>query len=156
MSGNVGQWVLDEYAVDEYKKLAERRGPIDWKDAIRWPTKLYPRAIRGGSWDADAVDCRCAARRGSDDNAWRETDPNSPKSPWWFTEPAALSVGFRIIRPLDAPPAADRGKFWDADINSIRDAVSNRLDAGRGARGLVDPELPKAEKKYEKEQQGQQ
>ncbi len=151
MSGNVGQWVLDEYSADGYKKFAGRAGPVGWHDAINWPTHLYPRVIRGSSWDADAADCRSAARRKSDDDNWRETDPNSPKSPWWFTEPAALSVGFRIIRPLKPAPADERARYWDADIKSIREDTEDRIQQGRGAKGLVDPDLPKAAEKLEKE-----
>ena len=83
---------------------------------------------------------RSAARAQSDD--WRNEDPNLPKSPWWFTDEDALTVGFRIIRPLDAPAEADRSKFWDPDANKISIAVDNRIAEGRGVYGLVDPDLP--------------
>jgi len=156
MSGNVGQWVLDAYSADGYKEIAAKSvagQSIPWDRAIRWPTRLFPRVIRGGSWDADAADCRSASRRPSNDDAWRETDPNSPKSPWWFTEPAALSVGFRIIRPLKPVAAADRARYWDADIEPIREDADERIGEGRGARGLVDPGLPGAQRQLEKVRQ---
>lgn len=147
MCGNVGQWVLDAPLSDGYKKFAGKS--VSWKEAIVWPTKLFPRVLRGGSWDSDAADCRSAARRGSNDNAWREIDPNSPKSPWWFTQPESLSVGFRIIRPLVAAPQAERPKYWDADVESIVEDTKDRIDEGRGAIGLVDPNLPDDVKRVE-------
>jgi formylglycine-generating enzyme len=147
--GNAGEWVLDQYLPEGYKKFGGRA--TTWKDAIVWPTKLFPRVLRGGSWDADAADCRSAARRPSSDDEWRETDPNSPKSPWWFTEPEALGVGFRIIRPLKPAPEADRAKYWDADLPSIVADAKDRLDQGRGARGLVDPSLPEAVQKLDEQ-----
>lgn len=140
MCGNVSQWTLDAPLADGYKKFAGKS--VSWKEAIVWPTKLFPRVLRGGNWDSDAVDCRSAARRFSADDDWRETDPNSPKSPWWFTEPEALSVGFRVIRPLAPAPPAERAKYWNADVDSIVDDTKDRLDQGRGAIGPVDPKLP--------------
>jgi formylglycine-generating enzyme len=147
--GNASEWVLDQYLPDGYKKFGGRS--TIWKDAIVWPTKLFPRVLRGGSWDADAADCRSASRRGSSDDEWRETDPNSPKSPWWFTEPEALGVGFRIIRPLKPAAEADRAKYWDSDLASITLDAKDRLDQGRGARGIVDPNLPDAVQKLDEQ-----
>jgi formylglycine-generating enzyme required for sulfatase activity len=154
MCGNVGQWVLDAPLPDGYKKFAGKS--VNWKEAIVWPTKLFPRVLRGGAWDASAVECRSAARRGSEDDAWRETDPNSPKSPFWFTEPASLSVGFRIVRPLVAAPQADRPKYWDADVESIVADKNERINEGRGAMGLVDPKLPEDIKRVEETRRKQQ
>ena len=151
MYGNASEWVLDQYLPEGYKKFGGR--PTNWKDAIVWPTKLFPRVLRGGSWDADAADCRSAARRPSNDQEWREIDPNSPKSPWWFTEPEALGVGFRVIRPLKPAPAAERSKYWDADLASITDDAKDRVDQGRGARGIVDRDLPAAIKALEIERE---
>jgi formylglycine-generating enzyme required for sulfatase activity len=150
--GNASEWVLDQSLPEGYKKFAGRA--TNWKDAIVWPTKLFPRVLRGGSWDADAVECRSASRRESSDDDWRDTDPNSPKSPWWFTQPEALGVGFRIIRPLKPAPEAERSKFWDADVTSISDDAKDRVDQGRGARGIVDPALPEAVKKLEANEKG--
>ncbi len=148
--GNVSEWTLDELLPAEgYKKFAGKT--VSWKDAIVWPKKVFPRVLRGGSWDADAGDCRSASRRGSEDDDWRDTDPNSPKSPWWFTEPDALGVGFRIIRPLKAAPESERPKYWDADLESIRDDANDRVTQGRGARGIVDPALPQAIKQLDED-----
>jgi formylglycine-generating enzyme required for sulfatase activity len=147
MCGNVSQWVLDEHLADGYKKFAGKT--VTAKEAIVWPTKLFPRVLRGGSWDSDAADCRSAARRPSDDVAWREIDPNIPKSPWWFTEVEALSVGMRIMRSLSPPADADRAKYWEPDLQDIAEDANDRLHQGRGARGIVDSKLPEDKKRLE-------
>ena len=46
--------------------------------------------VRGGSWEMDPPDLRSASRLASEDEVWKEEDPNFPLSPWWFTsDPAA-------------------------------------------------------------------
>jgi formylglycine-generating enzyme required for sulfatase activity len=147
MHGNVGEWVLDEYTKDGYQRLAGK-GVVAWRDAIAWPKKLYPRVIRGGGFEDDAAGCRSAARRKSDDDDWREEDPNFPQSPWWFTSQPALSVGFRVIRPLTEAPLAERSKFWDADLEQLQADVDQRIDQeGRGSRALATPDLLETIKK---------
>lgn len=142
--GNVSEWTLDEYVVKHYEKFAGKA--VKSADAIAWPTRLFPRTVRGGCFDDDAEKCRAAARRGSNDDEWRSEDPNVPKSPWWFTNRLALGVGLRLMRPLNAPTAvAERAKFWDADLEAIVEHVEDRIDKeGRGARGVADRDLPKA------------
>jgi formylglycine-generating enzyme required for sulfatase activity len=145
MHGNVGEWVLDEYTKDGYAGLTAKAGgkTLACSEAVNWPKRLFPRVVRGGSWDEDAAACRSAARRKSDDDDWREEDPNFPQSPWWFTSQPALSVGFRPIRPLREPAASERGKWWDADLEQLQLDVDHRIDnEGRGARGIASPELP--------------
>jgi formylglycine-generating enzyme required for sulfatase activity len=147
--GNVSEWVIDEFTKEGYERL-KGKGPVGWQDAIAWPKKLYPRVVRGGGWEDDPAGCRSAARRQSDDDSWREEDPNFPQSPWWFTSQPALSVGFRIIRPLHEPPTKDRSRFWDADIEQIQADVDQRIDQeGRGARAVAIPQLLDAIKKIE-------
>jgi len=149
MHGNVAEWVVDEFAADGYARQAALPQPVAAADAISWPQKLYPRVLRGGAFYDEAAQCRSAARRGSRDAGgtrenpdWKDVDPNLPKSPWWYTEQPALGVGMRLVRPLAEPAAADRAKWWDADVESIRDDTADRLREGRGARGIVDPRLP--------------
>jgi len=149
MHGNVGEWVIDEYTKDGYERL-KGKGAVSWKDAVRWPTKLFPRVVKGGGFEDDAKGCRVASRRKSDDDDWREEDPNFPQSPWWFTSQPALSVGFRLIRPLAVPPLEERTKFWDADHEQLQADVDQRIDQeGRGARALANPKLLDAIKTLE-------
>jgi sulfatase modifying factor 1 len=149
MHGNVGEWVLDQYHADGYK--AHEGKTLTAAEAIAWPTKLYPRVIKGGGWDSDAVHCRTAARRQSNDDDWRTNDPNLPQSPWWFTEEQALSVGFRFIRPLNEPATiAEKNKYWQADLEETQEVVNKRIDdEGRGARAIPDKTLPADVKKLQ-------
>lgn len=140
MHGNVAEWVLDQYVKDGYKSWNGK----DSATAIQWPTKLYPRIVRGGSWDDEPAQCRSAARKGSHDDNWRADDPNFPQSPWWFTRDYALGVGFRLVRPLAVPERKEREKFWKADIEQIQTDADNRIDhEGRGKRSLANEELLK-------------
>jgi len=142
MHGNVAEWVLDELLPDGYARQAALPQPVAEALAAVWPTKLSPRVVRGGAYYDDAPQCRSAARRGSEDVAWKDVDPNLPKSPWWYTEEPALGVGMRLVRPLAVPESAERRRWGDADIESIRSDAADRLQQGRGARGIVDPTLP--------------
>ena len=147
MHGNVGEWVIDEYAKEGYERL-KGKGTVGWLDTVAWPKKLYPRVVRGGGWEDNAAGCRSAARRKSDDDDWRAEDPNFPQSPWWFTSQPALSVGFRAIRPLKDVPITEKNKFWNADIEQIQADADQRIDQeGRGARSIAMPQLLDAIKK---------
>ena len=143
MYGNVAEWVLDAYSEDGYAHVQD--DTLSAEASYRKPTKLYPRVVRGGSWELEAEDCRVAARLGSNDREWKSEDPNFPKSPWWYTDTPGLGVGIRLVRPLEVPDTrAAKETFWSADIESIVNDARNRIrENGRGAYGIVDPELPK-------------
>ncbi len=141
MHGNVAEWVLDQYVAKHYARLKDG---ITAAEAVAWPTKLFPRAIRGGSWLTESPECRSAARHKSDDPEWTLSDPNLPTSPWWFTEEPATGVGFRLVRPLAAMDAKLLKKVWDADVKRIQQDVADRLEEGRGVQVSADPRLPAA------------
>ena len=50
--------------------------------------------VRGGSYDDEAKDVGCDARK-PDNEAWNATDPQNPKSKWWLAD--GPFVGFRIV-----------------------------------------------------------
>ena len=106
MHGNVSEWCLDGYEAGFYKQLATKGG-VSVSPMIP-ATKLYPRSARGGSWDADADECRSASRVISTKD-WKQQDPQVPKSKWYMTD--ALQVGFRLVRPLRIPSAEERLKL---------------------------------------------
>ena len=141
MHGNVAEWVLDEYNEKHYSGLSDQ---VTSLEALLWPTRRYPRVIRGGCWYDDAAQCRSAARHKSDDPEWVLEDPNLPVSPWWFTEEPTTGVGFRILRPLLPMDAAMKKKVWDADIEEIRQDVADRLEEGRATHSAADSRLPAA------------
>jgi formylglycine-generating enzyme required for sulfatase activity len=142
MHGNVWEWCLDEYLEEGYKRLVGKN-PNN-STAIAWPTKPFPRVLRGGSWDDDSTDCRSSSRLASHDIDWKASDPNLPLSPWWLTDSPALAVGFRLVRQLDEQPKKAMEKYWGADVEAIQFDVQIRLEEGRGALGLVDDKLPAA------------
>lgn len=145
MHGNALEWVLDSYDADWYAKLAEKTAPVSAAEAYYDQKKLFPRVLRGGSWNLDPVDCRTALRRKSHDDNWRSYDPNIPKSPWWFASDEAQDVGFRIVRPLKPVPREEREQFWNTNVKSVLRTANHRIDnEGRGKRGVVDSELPAA------------
>jgi formylglycine-generating enzyme required for sulfatase activity len=133
MHGNVWELVLDQYDQDAYSRLTPKAAA-----GVVAPTKMYRRVMRGGAWDSDPPDLRSASR--SCTKEWQNEDPSLPKSPWWFTDEEALCVGFRIVRPLTAPPPAERGQYWDADVEYLREDVESRIAEGRGVLGLSEPD----------------
>lgn len=102
MIGNVMEWTLDAYA--PYKGLA-------WNKA----TAPYPHAVRGGSWNDPASACSCGARVGSD-ASWKMQDPQLPKSIWYHTD--AQWLGFRIVRPVKIPTAAEMFAYWNNGVEA--------------------------------------
>ncbi len=143
MHGNVSELCLDQYDPVHYAQLAQinrNHLAVPALEAIAWPKKLFPRVVRGGSWMDDADRLRSAARAATDD--WRMEDPNLPKSPWWFTDEQALTVGFRIVRPLTPPPREEQERFWKSDVEPLEAAIENRLSEGRGAITPIDPQFP--------------
>jgi len=106
MHGNVAEWVLDAYDPEFYKTAAKKQWPAF--GPVNVPKKLYPRVVRGGSWDDDPAMLRSAARMYSSKN-WKQQDPQLPQSIWYHTD--ALHVGFRVIRPLHVPPEKARLKY---------------------------------------------
>ena len=93
MLGNVMEYTADRYAPDAYSKTsASVTNPIN-TEGEEW-------VIRGGFYSSDASDLRCAARAHTDNEAWLKTDPQQPKSIWWYSD--IKGIGFRVICEPDA------------------------------------------------------
>jgi formylglycine-generating enzyme required for sulfatase activity len=93
MLGNVAEWTLDQYD-EQYYSASPAANPL------QTGASRYPKSVRGGGYMDKAEDLRCAARNKSEP-AWNRRDPQVPKSKWWLTD--ALSVGFRLVRPVKQP-----------------------------------------------------
>ncbi|MEM0926639.1 MAG: SUMF1/EgtB/PvdO family nonheme iron enzyme, partial [Planctomycetota bacterium] len=143
MHGNVGELTVNAYTEDGYTRFADQPG-INATDVVVWPVSFEPCVVRGGTWESDAEDLRSAARMPTDEEAWKEEDPNIPLSPWWYTSDPSRGVGFRIFRsykPLDSDKVA---KFWETTSQDVLLDVESRMSGGRGGMGVVDPSLPDA------------
>lgn len=112
MLGNVEEWTLDQY---------EENGVAAAKDQDPWtvPTAKTPRLLKGGSFQDEAPLLRSAARLKSDP-IWNRRDPQIPKSAWWNAD--APFVGFRIVRPVKQPTAAEAEQFFEDMIAKYKGA----------------------------------
>ena len=106
MQGNVSEWVLDQYQIDYYSTLTDST-----VDPVRIPDAKHPRTVKGGAYNDEAKDLRSANRLMSD-LVWNRRDPQIPRSRWWNAD--APFVGFRIVRPLKQPSAAEAESFFQS------------------------------------------
>lgn len=106
MHGNVMEWTADQYVPDYFRRL----GGSASNPFVR-PETLYPRSVRGGSWNDGPERLRSAFRLGSDP-MWQQRDPQLPKSIWYLTD--APWLGFRIARPLKVPSAEEMDFYWNS------------------------------------------
>lgn len=89
MLGNAAEFCQDYYAADTYGKYGNKvKNPTG-------PESGDSYVIRGGSFRDDAAGVRCAIRHQSRDKDWLTTDPQMPKSIWWYSD--AMHVGFRVV-----------------------------------------------------------
>lgn len=108
MHGNVAEWTMDQYHEDYFEQLEASDDGIVYNPWFK-PTELYPRSVRGGSWQDNADMQRCTQRRGSNPR-WKMHDPQIPKSLWWHTN--APFLGFRIVRPKETPSEEEMQQYW--------------------------------------------
>ncbi len=105
MHGNVAEWTMDQYKENYFELLEGSPADNPWFK----PETLYPRSVRGGSWEGDPEELRCAEREGSEAR-WKQRDPQLPRSLWWLTD--AAHVGFRLVRPENPPSEEEIEKYW--------------------------------------------
>ncbi|MCA9131696.1 MAG: SUMF1/EgtB/PvdO family nonheme iron enzyme, partial [Planctomycetales bacterium] len=147
MHGNVMEWTINGYNEEGYTALAGKPQPLPFLDTVHWPESFDNRVVRGGSWQDEAEQLRCAARLASADEDWKTEDPNFPLSPWWYTDDPARGIGFRIFRSYEPLKAEVMKKFWDIDNEDIQMDVDMRLSEGRGVLSPIDPSLAEDIKK---------
>lgn len=140
--GNVAELVLDAHSPEGRAELAGKQ--LSWDEAINWPTKNSMRIAMGGWWDAEPEEINANERLVTEEDEWKLSDPNLPRSPWWYADYPATGVGFRIVRSLRPVPDDLKARVWDTSDQSVTDAVDERLREGRGKMGLIGPDLPKA------------
>lgn len=90
MLGNVSEFCLDFYDPAVYSKYPKTlvknpRGPRDGLEHV----------VRGGAYNNSAKDLRAGRRDFTRTKDWLVTDPQIPKSIWWYSD--SKNVGFRVV-----------------------------------------------------------
>jgi len=94
MVGNVREFCADWYQSDRYSRYSD-----DITENPSGPESGTHHAIRGGSFKTSAKYLRSAARDYTREERWLLTDPQMPKSLWWFSD--CNDVGFRVVCQYD-------------------------------------------------------
>lgn len=89
--GNVKEFCLDYYNPKTFSTYPEN----EIIDNPRGPSSGEEFVVRGGSFKSDASLTRITARDHTDHKAWLVTDPQMPKSRWWYSD--CNDVGFRVV-----------------------------------------------------------
>ncbi len=94
MLGNVEEFCLDWYAPHTCSNypdsvIHDPTGPDTGTEHV----------IRGGSFRSSAASVRCASRDFTRHDTWLKTDPQIPKSIWWYSD--CIYVGFRVVCEYD-------------------------------------------------------
>ena len=90
MYGNVAEYCSDWYSPDAYAGMSsvDPKGPSEGTEHV----------VRGGTYGDDASLLRSAARFSTHHDDWLRTDPQMPKSIWWYSDVKA--IGFRVVCEL--------------------------------------------------------
>ncbi|OAV70253.1 Serine/threonine-protein kinase pkn1 [Bacteroidales bacterium Barb4] len=93
MLGNVMEYCADKYDPKAYGKAGNSVTDPLVTEGEEW-------VVRGGNYTSDAADLRASARDYSKHEAWLKTDPQQPKSIWWYSD--IRGIGFRVVCEPDS------------------------------------------------------
>jgi formylglycine-generating enzyme required for sulfatase activity len=103
MIGNVSEFCTDWYKPDTFSEYPD--GII--KDP-KGPESGSEHVVRGGSFLDMAGDLRSATRDYTRQEQWLKTDPQIPKSIWWYSD--CFNVGFRVVCEFDKNTGKTEGE----------------------------------------------
>lgn len=94
MLGNVAEFCFDYYDPKIYSKypagvIKNPFGPRSGEEHV----------IRGGNYSSTAPELRASRRDYTRTKDWLKTDPQIPKSIWWYSD--SKNVGFRVVCTVD-------------------------------------------------------
>lgn len=87
-----------EYCSDKYSPSAYAESPSDVTNP-KGPSQGDEYVVRGGLYNTDPENVRCAVRGKTDHTKWLKTDPQQPKSIWWYSD--IKGIGFRVVCDAD-------------------------------------------------------
>lgn len=88
MLGNVMEYTADKYDAEAYSKRSDGAVNPIVTQGDEW-------VVRGGNYSSDASKVRAAARDYTRHDDWLRTDPQQPKSIWWYSD--MKGIGFRVV-----------------------------------------------------------
>ena len=94
MAGNVAEFCSDWYKADAYSQY-----PAGIVKDPKGSEEGTEHVVRGGSFYSSADALRSASRDYTRTESWLRTDPQMPKSIWWFSD--CFNVGFRVVCEFD-------------------------------------------------------
>lgn len=92
MLGNVLEYCADKYNPEAYLQFEGKINPVS-SIGDEW-------VVRGGNYTSDASEVRSASRNQTHHDAWLKTDPQQPKSIWWYSD--IKGIGFRVVCDTDS------------------------------------------------------
>jgi formylglycine-generating enzyme len=107
MLGNVAEFCSDWYSDKTYSTYPE--GTVN---NPRGPSSGEEKVVRGGYFRSDAAETRCASRDHTYSIDWMKTDPQMPKSKWWYSD--CNFVGFRVV--CESQPSMQNGNTPSAEL----------------------------------------
>jgi len=93
MLGNVAEFCADWYSPDAIADLK------DGAKNPKGPSSGQEHVVKGGTYRSDASQVRISNRDYTRTTDWLKTDPQAPKSIWWFSD--CFHVGFRVVCEVD-------------------------------------------------------
>lgn len=93
MLGNVLEFCADKYDAEAYSKTSNTVTDPLVTSGEEW-------VVRGGNYTSDASELRSATRFHTKTADWMRTDPQQPKSIWWYSD--IKGIGFRVVCEVES------------------------------------------------------